>query len=257
MAEPRADVYLVAGGQYHDFDFARLELLGLLAEHPQVRTRVASDYHDVDGLVRSDFLVTYTCNLVPDAPVQRALHDYVAAGGRWLALHGTNSILEFTSRGVACPDSAPLFMDTLGSQFVAHPPIQPFTVQVSDPGHELVEGIESFETDDELYLSRLHGELHVLLHTRFGGRAEGFVESDWPDDAPRPVYYIRRVGRGEVLYLTLGHCRGHWDMRPVTDYYPRIERGSWALPVYRELLRRAIRWCLERRNGARTVDAGG
>ena len=28
----RIDVYLVCGGRYHDFDFARLELLKLLAE---------------------------------------------------------------------------------------------------------------------------------------------------------------------------------------------------------------------------------
>jgi type 1 glutamine amidotransferase len=147
-------------------------------------------------------------------------------------------------------------MDTLGSQFVAHPPIAPFTVEVSDPGHELVAGLESFETDDELYLSRLHGELHVLLHTRFTGRAAGFVASDWPDDAMRPVYYLRRLGRGEVLYLTLGHCRGHWDMQPLADWYPRVERGSWALPVYRELLRRAIRWCLAPRDGQPAAARG-
>jgi hypothetical protein len=27
------------------------------------------------------------------------------------------------------------------------------------------------------------------------------------------------------------------------DYYPRIERGSWQLPQYYELLRRGIRYC--------------
>ena len=31
MAGKRKDVYLVVGGKYHDFDFARLELLKLLA----------------------------------------------------------------------------------------------------------------------------------------------------------------------------------------------------------------------------------
>ena len=32
--------YLVAGGKYHDIDFARLELLKLLAEFEEVRVRV-------------------------------------------------------------------------------------------------------------------------------------------------------------------------------------------------------------------------
>ena len=46
---------------------------------------------------------------------------------------------------------------------------------------------------------------------------------------------------GEVVYLTLGHCRGHYDMRPMLDYYPTVERGSWDVPQFRELVRRSIR----------------
>ena len=37
---------LVAGGKYHDIDFARSELLSLLGEHGAIRTRVAEDYRD-------------------------------------------------------------------------------------------------------------------------------------------------------------------------------------------------------------------
>ena len=33
----RVDAYLVAGGRYHDIDYARLELLNLLSEHPHVK----------------------------------------------------------------------------------------------------------------------------------------------------------------------------------------------------------------------------
>ena len=33
-------------------------------------------------------------------------------------------------------------------------------------------------------------------------------------------------------------------MRPVTDYYPKIERCSWEIPQYYELLKRGIRWGL-------------
>jgi len=236
--------YLVAAGDYHDIDFARLELLKLLAEQPSIRTQVAADYHDIDAIRASDFLITYTCNVVPTDAEQAALRDFVAGGGRWFALHGTNSILKFLDDGrVDSPETAPVLMETLGTQFIAHPPIVPYRVTVADPEHELVRGIDSFETDDELYLCRIHGDLHLLLETRYTGEARGFVESHWPDDEPRPVYYINRVGDGEVLYLNLGHCRGHYDMQPMIDYYPKIERGSWERPEYYELLRRGIAYC--------------
>jgi uncharacterized protein len=246
MSEHRVTrVHLVAAGQYHDIDFARLELLKLLAEHPQVRVRVAADYHDLEAIRASDVLITYTCNVIPTEEEQRALRDYVASGKRWFALHGTNSILRFLADGkVDAPEIAPILMETLGTQFIAHPPIQPFKVHVSDPDHELVRGIGEFETDDEIYLSRVHGNLHLLLHAEYSGPAAGFVEDSWPDDAPRPVYYIHRVGAGEVLYLNLGHCRGHYDMQDLNiPFYPKIERGSWDKPEYYELLRRGLRYC--------------
>lgn len=240
-------VYLVAAGQYHDIDFARLELLKLLAEHDNIRARVAADYHDVDAINASDFLITYTCNLVPSEDEQAALRDFVAGGKRWFALHGTNSILKFLEDGrVDAPETAPVLMQTLGTQFIAHPPIQPFRVEIADPDHELVSGIEPFETDDELYLCKIHGDLHYLLETHYTGSARGFVRDQWDDDAPRPVYYLNPVGDGEVLYLNLGHCRGHYDMQPMIEFYPTVERGSWEHEAYYELLRRGIRYCADR-----------
>ena len=102
MAE-RIEAYLVAGGRYHDIDFARIELLKLLAEHEHVRTRVGSDYRDAESIASSRFLITYTCDVRPTPEEQEALHDFVSAGGRWLALHGTNSVLDFKRHGVEAP----------------------------------------------------------------------------------------------------------------------------------------------------------
>ncbi|MEM1020979.1 MAG: ThuA domain-containing protein, partial [Pseudomonadota bacterium] len=44
MIKEPVNVYFVVSGKYHDIDFARLELLKLLAEHDQIRTTVAPDY---------------------------------------------------------------------------------------------------------------------------------------------------------------------------------------------------------------------
>ncbi len=239
----RVDATLVVGGRFHDFDHARLQLLGLLAEHDDVRTAVAADYEDVP---LGDVLVSYTCDVRPSEAAQARVREWVEGGGRWFALHGTNSALDFTPDGVASPRVFPMWAETLGSQFVTHPPIAPYTVTASDPDHPLVAGIGDFSTDDELYLSEYHDResLVPLLETRWTGHAKGFVEADWTVDEPRLVEYLRPLGQGEVLYLTLGHCRGHHDMRPLTDWYPVVERGSWAIPAYTELLRRGLAWAV-------------
>ena len=179
---------------------------------------------------------------MPSLEEQEFLREYVSSGKRWYALHGTNSILRFLSDGrVESPRWAPHFMETLGSQFISHPPIEPYTVEVADKNHSLVKGVEPFEVTDELYLMDLHGKLEVLLDTEFGGHAEGFVDSEW-EKRRWPVFYIHPFDKGAVLYLTLGHCRGHYDMEPLMDYYPEVERCSWDLPVFYDLLRRGIDW---------------
>ncbi|HEY9311389.1 hypothetical protein [Williamsia sp.] len=98
MAGPagRLDAVVVCGGQWHDFDYARLQLLSALSEYENVRTRVFEDYNCLDALGSADLLITYTCNRVPDDVQQKALADFVSAGGRWLALHGTNSAIDRT-----------------------------------------------------------------------------------------------------------------------------------------------------------------
>lgn len=247
--EPRVNAVLVAGGRYHDIDFARRELLGLLGEHPNVRVQVHPDYERTDAIVKAQLLVSYTCDVRPSEDAQRAIRSWVEGGGRWLALHGTNSALDLPRpNGVESPRCFPLWAQTLGSQFVAHPPIKPYPVTLADPDHWLVHGIEPFETDDELYLMEYHDReaLHPLLHTHWQGVAHGFEEKDWTRDEPEQhlVQYLRPLGDGAILYNTLGHCRGHWDMAPLMDYYPVIERCSWERPQYYELLRRGIRWAL-------------
>lgn len=107
--------------------------------------------------------------------------------------------------------------------------------------HPFSRGIEPFETDDELYLCEHYGDITPLLETRYGGTPRGYVERTWPEER-RILAYDRRLGRGGVLYLTLGHCASRWDMRPLYDEFPRVDRGSWDLDVYYELLRRGLLW---------------
>lgn len=244
MGEPVA-VHLIANAKYHDTDFARLELLKLLAENRDLRATVASSFADLDALEAASVLITYTCDLRPAPDEEQALHDFVAGGGRWIALHGTNALLDFGRDGVKAAPGYDTFMDTLGSRFLAHPLTEPYEVTVSDPSHPLTAGMESFSTTDELYLCTYSEGVKPLLETRFVGTfSSGYVDNEWLSDDPRLVAYTYPVGDGEVFYCTLGHCCGEHDMRPIRET-TEVVRGSWENPVYLDLLRRAIAWAAD------------
>ena len=78
------------------------------------------------------------------------------------------------------------------------------------PGAEedpLVDGIEDFDANDELYLCEYHGEAGLLRdpldgrHARLGG---GVVMTT-PEDSRAWSCTAAPWSRGCVLYLTLGH----------------------------------------------------
>ncbi|HEU4637747.1 MAG TPA: ThuA domain-containing protein, partial [Candidatus Binatia bacterium] len=91
----RIDVYLICNARFHDTNFARLELLKLLAEHEDVMVRVAEDYRDLDAINQSQLLITYTCNVCPTPEQQEGLKKFLTNGKRWFALHATNALVEF------------------------------------------------------------------------------------------------------------------------------------------------------------------
>ena len=72
-------------------NYPRLELLKILAEHPHIRTTVACDYSGLERLDQCRFLITYTCDLMPTKDEAIKLRTWLEEGGKWLALHGTNS----------------------------------------------------------------------------------------------------------------------------------------------------------------------
>ncbi|MBA4021240.1 MAG: hypothetical protein C0482_02660 [Gordonia sp.] len=251
MAGPagRLDAVVVCGGQWHDFDYARLQLLSMLSEYEQVRTRVFEDYNCLDALASADLLITYTCNRVPDETQQKALAEFVSRGGRWLALHGTNSAIDPTPPGSASKYVTPRTMgelpQVLGSQFLGHPPIAPYLVEMTDSEHPFVSGVEPFEVTDELYISELHPPIQVLAHTRFVGESRGFEEGHTTVDEPRPVLYLKDHGAGTVCYFTLGHCRGRFDVQDLgIDDLGRVDLGSWAVPEFHTILGRCLSWAV-------------
>jgi hypothetical protein len=267
-----ARVHLVAGGfprgssAGHDIDYARLRILQVLQQELGAATSVASDFSGVESwLAGSDLLVTYVAGPFPNEEQSQRLAEWLEAGGRWLALHGTSG-----GRAVPLPDGAPgrtmskaRHHEVLGAFFLNHPPIRKFRVDVCDRDHPLTRGLpEAFEVMDELYLIELQApnESHVLLTTsdlddkdpapRSFGFQYGDDSSVGADGRTRVLGYVRERGAGAVAYIALGHCHTpSTNIQPFVD--PSVDaagktplqfRGPWETRAFSRLLRNGLAW---------------
>ena len=96
-AKPRR-AHLIAGGfppgsmGGHDHDYARLQAARPVGGARGRRPRSSNDFADVEKWlpVIASFLVTYVAGPYPDTAQTQAIADWLDAGGRWLALHGTS-----------------------------------------------------------------------------------------------------------------------------------------------------------------------
>jgi uncharacterized protein len=263
-------VHVITGGfppgaaAGHDMDYARLRLLQLLQENLQVLATVANDFTDVSRwLPDSRLLVTYVAGPHPNEEQNQFIRQWLEAGGRWLALHGTSggrAVPVGEQRNVRKMVKASHHA-TLGSFFLNHPPLRKFQVRVTDQGHRLTKGVPaSFEVTDELYLIELQepATCHVLLTTELAKDPSppgfGFVydkdTSLQPDGKTRVLGYIREVGQGGVVYLALGHCHSlKNNVQPFVDasvdstgHTPQLFRGAWETEPFVQLLRNGISW---------------
>jgi len=265
MTETKAGrAHLIAGGfppgasAGHDHDYARLRLLGLLAEQ-DVAASVANDFADVEKwLPVSRLLITYVAGPYPDAAQCRAIQRWLEAGGRWLGLHGTSGgraerVEGSRQRRTVKTEHHAL----LGSYFLTHPPICKFRVDVSAGDTRLTRGLApSFVVEDEPYFIELQdpASTHVLLTADYGPDATSpTIGTLYPSDTSlrgdgktRVLGYTRSVGKGGVTYFALGHChnpaiRASRTVDP-TDTTPLTFRGSWEADAFVKLLRNAIAW---------------
>jgi len=244
-------------------DFARRQLLGMLAKHDHAVSTVSSDFSDLGKwLAGTDLLLTYVAGPYPDDAQCAELNEWLRNGGRWLGLHGTSG-----GRAVKVEGSQRRKMvklthhDSLGCFFLNHPPIRRFEVKVVDSSHALTQGLpSSFEVSDELYLVEVTGECTVLLTTELEKDPSpdgfGFVYDEdsslLADGNTRILEYTRPVDKGEVAYIALGHCHSPAsNVQPFIDesvarggVTPKVFRGVWEEPAFGKLIDNALRWGL-------------
>ena len=197
-------VHLVAGGfprsssAGHDIDYVRLRILQRLEENERVVASVSGDFADIDGwLPKSSLLISYVAGPFLDAEQSERVAEWLKAGGRWLALHGTSG-----GRAIPLPDGSPGRMmskarhhEVLGAFFLNHPPIRKFRVDVHTSDHPLTRGLpDSFEVMDELYLLVVADEQHPLAPVGTGA-SEQVVWVSVVHGPPRPPSQVAVLNR--------------------------------------------------------------
>jgi type 1 glutamine amidotransferase len=264
---PRA--YLIAGGfpvgamSGHDHDYARLKLLGLLAER-DIPASVSNDFADVEKyLPVSQLLITYVAGPYPDAAQTGAIRKWLEAGGHWVGLHGTSGgkaerVEGFRSRRTVKSEHHAL----LGSYFLTHPLICEIRVQVKDTASPLTHGLgTSFVVEDEPYFIELQdpASTHILLTAEYGPDAVSpSIGTLYPTDTSlqadgktRVLGYTKQVGKGGVAYIALGHChnpaiRAARAFTDPADKTPPIFHGPWDSDAFMTLLGNSIAWGMNR-----------
>ena len=259
--------HVVAGGfppgkhAGHDIDFARVRILEALQANEDVNGTVGSDFVDCERWIRDcQLLVTYVSGPYADDHTTGVIKDWLADGGRWLALHGSSggkaARVEGSNRRrmVKMP-----YHEALGGFFVTHPPIREFQVDVVDSDHVLTHNLPaSFRIQDEPYMIEvIHPETRVLLTMEMPENPEpdfAMVSDEdtslLPDGKSRALGFVRDVGEGGVAYIAPGHCH-----TPLTNGQPYVDvsvspdkktplhfRGPWETAAYQQLLQNAVAW---------------
>lgn len=205
QVRPRPPPALVVSGRWlHDGPEQTALLKDAIGRTGRVHPYVTETWGDATPASLSRYALIVIAGhyeAVPDS-LLLALRSYVERGGPLLGLHAANSCF-------AHPD----YIDLIGSRFTRHDPIKEYQVDVDVPDHPLVAGVRPFRVVDELREGEFQEGVQVVAS------AEG-----------HPVVYWREVGRGRIVFCSLGH-----------------DRRALAHPEYLRIASNAIDWLLDER----------
>ena len=152
-----------------------------------------------------DCLVVYA-NHTRIAPEQeKAVLDFVAAGGGFVPLHCASY----------CFLNSPKYIDLVGGQFKSHG-TGVFKETIINTSHPTLAGVSPIESWDETYVHAKHNSNRVVLAERRD------------DKGSEPYTWVREHGRGRVFYTAWGH-----------------DQRTWSHAEFQRLVENGIRWASE------------
>ncbi len=208
-------VLLVTGVDLHDWGSTAPVLADGLQEDPRIQVRLVENPHFLDSAAihRYDVIVLHFMDWEvppPGEAAQANLRTFVQDGKGLVLVH------------FACGawQDWPQFVDLAGRvwdpQLRGHDPRGPFRVEVVDPDHPITRGLESFDTDDELYTC-LRGDRPVDVLATARSKVDG---------ADYPIAFSFDCEKGRVFHCVLGHDARALSNPPVAELFRR--GTAWA-----------------------------
>jgi len=115
------------------------------------------------------------------------------------------------------PQDHPMFTKVLRARFLNHPPICPVTFEPKVQ-HPILDGVESFTTDDEHYIIDLAPEEKTCI-----------LATSTSQHGQQPALWAHEMGKGRVCGVTPGH-----------------RENTLLHPMYVKLLKNAVEWCIRK-----------
>jgi uncharacterized protein len=188
-----------------------------------------ADVHERDSLRNFQLVVwNNVSGSVLCASQRAAFRQWLEGGGAWLGVHASGGDLSY---------DWDWYVNTLiGTQFHGHtlePQFQDARLLVADAREPMTGHLDGSWTipDEEWYAfasnPRDNGCEILLTLDKNSYVTRGELAPGWIDNMPgeHPQAWRHRVGKGRVFYCAIGH-----------------QADTYALPEYRELLNRAMRW---------------
>ena len=189
-------VLLVTGCDYpgHKWPLTAPVLAQGLREDPRADVRVIEDAHFLDStaLDRYQVVVLHYMNWKTPGPNEAAranLTRFVENGGGLVLVH------------FACGawQEWPEFVNLAGRVWTpklrGHDPRGPFKVEIVQPEHPIMKGLQDFDTDDELYTC-LVGDPSIEVLAKATSKI---------DKKDHPMAFVMNVGKGRLFQSPLGH----------------------------------------------------
>lgn len=189
---------------------------------PEHRILTTSDLKHYDVL-----LLNFTRVKRWSAEAERGFQEFLESGKGVVAVHAANNSFS----------DWPDYERTLGAAWRSgtfHPPYGPFLVHASQPNHPIMNGVERFETVDEMYCNlREHPEqMNVLAYAMGPDRRQSSRL------IPQPMIWTTSPGNGRVFHTVLGH-----DAKAMCN------------PYFVEIVRRGTLWAAGKLPGEDTRHA--
>jgi putative membrane-bound dehydrogenase-like protein len=141
-----------------------------------------------ENLAKYDGLALYANHEEITKSQEKALLDYVNAGGGFIPIHCAS----------ACFKNSEPFIKMVGGQFKEHGK-GVFTADLLPNAEKTITGIEEFETWDETYVHyKLNPDINILME-----RVDGEHKEPWT--------WVNTQGKGRVFYTAYGHDERTWS----------------------------------------------